>query len=123
MKTSKFKPLLSGLGWSLGATVFLVLFMALFIMLGLGGGMTTILVQITKVISIFFGVGMALKSVEGKGWLYGGIIGLIYTLLAFLIFSVVDVDFGISTGIFVEMLFASVVGMFSALLLRGFRRH
>jgi len=120
MKSSKIKPLLTGLIYSILATVFFVLVLAIFIVLGMGGMASDIFIQIAKVLSIFFGVGMALKSVNKLGWVYGLATGVVYSLLAFLIFSVVDVNFGIGVGILAEMLFAGVVGVLSALLLRGF---
>jgi len=119
-----FKSLWKGIAWSLAATAVFVLIIALFIVLGMGGGATFVLIQIAKVLSIFFGVGKALGGTRGKGWLVGGIIGLVYTLFAFLAFSVVDMgEFSITTGILVEMLFAAVVGIASAFLLRGFAKN
>ena len=119
---SKLRPVLRGIIWSTVVTIFFVLILALLmIMFGLGGTVTDILIQIIKILSIFFGVGMALKTVHRLGWLYGAIIGILYTLVAFLVFSAVDSEFSITSGILLEMLFAIIVGIFSSFLLRGFK--
>ena len=76
------------------------------------------IVQVIKALSIFTGVYSVLKSVEKRAWLHGGILGLVYTVLAFFILSIIDSNFSITGGFFIETAFSLVVGVVSALLLR-----
>ena len=79
------------------------------------------IVQVIKVLSIFLGVMVALRGVEKRGWLHGGILGIVYTVLAFFVFSVVDGDFSVTAGLLTDMLFAVAIGVISACLV-NFRR-
>jgi putative membrane protein (TIGR04086 family) len=101
------------------STLLLVLVFAVFIFAaGLDGAATKPIAQIIKVASIFFGVYIALKHIEKNGWLWGGVIGLIYTVLAFFVFSIVDSTFSITGGLITDMLFACAIGVISAVLLK-----
>ena len=117
-KRSVFRPLWRGVVYSSVLTALFVAIIALFVVLGMGGMAMGILIQIAKVFAIMFGVAKA-----GRGLVIGGVIGVVYALVAFLLFSVVDPRFDIGAGILMEMLFAGVIGVFSALLLRGFARN
>ena len=74
--------------------------------------------QVIKALAIFTGVYAALRHIERRAWLHGGVLGAIYTVLAFLILSIIDSDFSITDGLLFEALFATIVGFISALLLR-----
>ena len=76
------------------------------------------IIQIIKALSIFTGVYFLLKRIEKRAWMHGGILGLVYTVLAFFILSIIDSNFSVTGGFFIEALFALAVGMGSALLLR-----
>lgn len=77
--------------------------------------------QIIKVLGIFWGVTVTLRHIENRGWLFGGLVGFVYTLLMFLIFSIIDSNFGITTGLLADILFACVIGVFSAMILKTLR--
>ena len=66
--------------------------------------------QFIKIISIFFGVKCATKHVKEKGLLKGALIGLIYTILSFLIFAALSRTFPISFTLFYDALFSMVIG-------------
>lgn len=66
--------------------------------------------QVIKIISILFGVLIGLKKFPQKGLLTGALIGLIYTILAFLIFSLLGSTFSFNASLFVDMFFAIIVG-------------
>jgi len=90
---------------------------------GLSGGTIKPVVQIIKALAIFTGVYAALRTIEKRAWLHGGILGLVYTVLAFFILSIIDSSFSLTGGFMVEALFALVVGLVSALLLRLRKRE
>jgi len=77
--------------------------------------------QVIKVLSIFWGVVVALRGIEKRGWLFGALVGLLYTVIIFLIFSIIDSKFGITSGLLADSLFACVIGALSALILKTFR--
>lgn len=66
--------------------------------------------QIIKIISILFGVLIGLKKFPQKGLLTGALIGLVYTILAFLIFSLLGGTFSFNASLFVDMFFAIIIG-------------
>ena len=101
-------------------TLVLVLVVALVIRLtGIGGVAITVTSQIIKVLSIFIGVAIALRGIEKRGFIFGGIIGILYTAFAFLVFSIIDSSFDLTAGLLTDALFATVVGVLSAFLLRA----
>ncbi len=66
--------------------------------------------QVVKTLSVAVG---AIVFVRGeKGWLKGGVIGLIFTMLSYLAFSAIGGDFSLSWLIVVE----TAVGLFSGAL-------
>ncbi len=72
--------------------------------------------QIIKVLSIFLGCFIALRK-NGKLGLYKGIIiGLIYTVISFLVFSMLDGNFSFSSSIVYDLLFSGVIGGICGLL-------
>ena len=77
--------------------------------------------QVIKVLSIFWGVVVALRGIEKRGWLFGALVGLLYTVIIFLIFSIIDSKFGITSGLLADSLFACVIGVISALILKTLR--
>jgi putative membrane protein (TIGR04086 family) len=77
--------------------------------------------QIIKVLSIFWGVVVALRGIEKRGWLFGALVGLLYTVVIFLIFSMIDTNFGITSGLLADILFACAIGAISAMIIKALR--
>lgn len=77
--------------------------------------------QIIKVLSILWGVIVALRHIEKRGWMFGALVGLLYTVVIFFIFSIIDTNFGITSGLFTEVLFACVIGALSAMIVKTLR--
>ena len=95
-----------------------LLFAGVLMLVPVSDAITKPVVQIIKVLSIFIGVMIALKQIEQRGWLFGGIVGLCYTVLAFLIFSIIYSEFSITGGFLTDMVFAVLIGAISAMLLK-----
>jgi len=122
-KNSKIRPILRGVLFGVVATLVMVLMFALIVRwMGTGSYGIHIIMQIVKVISIFIAVRIALRNITKRGWLIGGIVGIIYTILIFFIFSIINTEFSITTGILFELMFAIAIGAFSGLLLKMGRR-
>jgi len=105
-------------------SLILVFAFALIVLIaGLPSGFIRPGAQVIKVLSIFWGVLVALRGIEKRGWLFGMLIGLLYTVIIFLIFSIIDTNFGITTGLLADTLFACVIGAVSAMILKILRRR
>ena len=79
--------------------------------------------QAIKVISILFGCFAALKQVTDKTILKGLLIGAIYTILAFLLFSTLNGKFEFSFTLILDVLFAGAVGIISAIICNIFKKR
>ena len=66
--------------------------------------------QVIKIMSVFIVVLFALKKLPQKGLVSGMLIGVIYTILAFLIFSFLSGKFTFSFTILIDVLCALVIG-------------
>ena len=70
--------------------------------------------QVLKAVALAVGV---LAFIRGeKGWLKGGVSGLLFTGLSYLAFSAIGGDFSLSWLIFVELAIAFLVGAVSGIL-------
>ena len=117
------KSYLMGSLYAVVITLVLVLGLALLVRFaGVGGVSISVINQGIKVVSIFFGVGIATRAVAKRTYIHGAVFGIIYTGLAFLIFSLLSTSFDITLGFLWDSLFAVGIGAISAILLRATRR-
>ena len=76
--------------------------------------------QVIKAVAIVIGV---LSFVRGeKGWLKGGLAGVLFTALSYLAFSSLGGDFSLSWLIFLELFAAFLVGAVSGILAVNWRK-
>ena len=66
--------------------------------------------QVIKGISIFFGVFIGMKKHKSMGLLSGLLIGLFFTIFAFLVFSILDGAFVFDRTFLNDIVFGSVIG-------------
>ena len=66
--------------------------------------------QVIKGVSIFFGVFVGLKKCKKNGLLSGFLIGLLYTIVAFLVFSILDGAFYFDRTLVNDIVFGSIIG-------------
>lgn len=66
--------------------------------------------QVIKGISIFLGVFFGLRKRKDKGLVCGLMIGLIYTLAAFLVFSLLNASFVFDLTLVYDMIFGTLIG-------------
>ncbi|MCL2570501.1 MAG: TIGR04086 family membrane protein [Firmicutes bacterium] len=110
--------------YTLVLTLVLVLILALFVKIASPGGtIIAVITQIIKVLAIFYGVGVVTRYVSKRAFIHGAIFGIIYTAVTFLVFSLLATNFDITTGFLYDMLFATVIGVISAFLLKTGRRE
>ena len=66
--------------------------------------------QIIKIVSILIGSFIALKNVREMGLITGFLIGVVYTILAFLVFSLLNGAINFSPSIVNDLLFGGITG-------------
>ena len=66
--------------------------------------------QVIKGLSIFLGVFIGMKKSKELGLVCGLLIGLCYTLLAFLVFSILSGSFVVDLTLFTDLIFGAVIG-------------
>ena len=76
--------------------------------------------QMIKWVSL--AVGALLFTRGEKGWLKGGIIGLLFTMLSYLAFSAIGNDFSLSWLIVAELVFALFIGGLSGIIAVNVKR-
>ena len=69
-----------------------------------------------KIISILLGTIFGFKSNKTKGFLKGMIVGLLYTILAYLIFSLLSFSFNFNVAFLLDLLCATLVGGVSGII-------
>ncbi len=78
--------------------------------------------QVIKFLSIFVGCWVASKKIKSNGWLWGLIIGAIYTLLAFVVFSILDGEFRLTLSLLNDLVFGAVAGLISGIIAFNLRK-
>lgn len=78
--------------------------------------------QVIKGISLLVGTFIALKKIEQMGLINGLLIGLAYTLLAFLVFSILDGNFEFDRTLINDLLFGGIIGGICGIISVNFRK-
>lgn len=78
--------------------------------------------QVIKGISLLVGTFIALKDINQMGLINGLLIGLLYTLLAFLVFSILDGNFEFSRALINDLLFGGIIGGICGIISVNFRK-
>lgn len=100
-------------------TLLFILGFALVVQLsGMNSKVITPIMQVVKVVCIFVAVMIALKPCKSKGWLYGAVVGLLYMVLTYIIFSLMDGKFTLGLSALSDLLFQTLVGLVSGVILR-----
>lgn len=110
----------AGLGTLVALCVSLMLVLALAFCLrffGFSEGALNVIVEIIKGVSILLGTFWALKHTKEMGLLSGTMIGLGFTIVSFLVFSVLDgFTFDFSTTLLTNIIFGSIIGAISGII-------
>ncbi len=78
--------------------------------------------QVIKVLSILFGVVIALKSDNSKGLKKGAVIGAIFSVIAYLVFSILSQNFAFDWTVIVDLIFACVIGGLCGMIIVNLRK-
>lgn len=78
--------------------------------------------QVIKGISLLVGCFVALKKADKMGLVSGLLIGLSYTILSFLVFSILDGNFEFSKTLVNDLLFGGIIGGICGIIAVNFRK-
>ena len=110
-KSSFFKPIIKGVVVAICvALVLILLFAFLLRFTNIPENIIAPVNQVIKGISIFLGVLFGLKKVKENGIINGLFIGLLFTILAFLVFSLLDGAFVFDRTLINDIIFGTIIG-------------
>ena len=122
-KGSNFLVMLKGVFWALTVSLLCVLIFAFIIKFtNISESAIMPINQVIKVLSILVGCWVASKKIKSNGWLWGLIIGAIYTLLAFVVFSILDGEFRFTLNLLNDLVFGAVLGLISGIITFALRK-
>lgn len=78
--------------------------------------------QVIKIVSIFFGIMLAFNRGTNKGFLKGMLIGFIYTVLAYVVFSILARQFSFTLNSITDMLFGAIIGGISGIIVINIKK-
>ena len=78
--------------------------------------------QVIKILSVFFGVKICLKNNKEKALIKGFCLGGLYTVLSYLIFSLLSSSFSFGLSFVFDLLFAGVFGVIFGVLFANNKR-
>ncbi len=105
------KPVLKGVVVSLCVSLVCILFFAFLLRFtNISESLITPVNQVIKGVSIFIGVFVGMRKVKEKGILNGLLIGFFFTILAFLVFSLLDGQFDFDKTLLNDIIFGSIIG-------------
>lgn len=108
---------LKGVVTSIFSTLIGVLIFVFIIKLtGLSSGAIRPINQVIKGVSIFIGVLVGVKGRKEKCFLKGLLIGLIYAVSSFILFSILNRSFSLNISFLVDILFLSLMGAISGII-------
>ncbi len=90
--------------------VFILIFALLIKLFNISDSVITPVNQVLKIVSIFLGCFFALKKFPQKGLITGALIGIVYTVLAFLIFSALGRTFMLNLSFLNDLTFSLIIG-------------
>lgn len=79
--------------------------------------------QIIKGVSVLIGVFVAMRKVDKMGLVGGLLIGLVYTMLAFVVFSILDGNFEFNLTLLNDLLFGGIMGAICGIIAVNVKRR
>jgi putative membrane protein (TIGR04086 family) len=120
-----------GMAWDVaigtgGALIAALVFVALFAVgikaTGISENSIPVVNEVAKVLCILFGSWLSVRRHASKGWMRGGLTGLLYIVLAFVIFSAIDGDWSIGWGFASDLAMGAVVGGIGGIIFVNLRK-
>lgn len=79
--------------------------------------------QIIKIVSVLIGAYIGMKGCKEMGLITGFFIGLLYTILAFVVFSLLNGAFVFNNSLINDLIFGGIAGGISGILAVNFRKR
>lgn len=115
--------ILKGVFSAVSCSLVLVLLLAIiYRFVDMSDGLIIVLNQIIKILSILFGCYVCFKIDKSKGMLKGAILGAIYTIVAFFVFSILSSSFSFNMSLIYDIFFASVIGLVGGIIFVNVRK-
>ncbi len=122
-KNSNILSMLKGVFWAISFSLICILIFAFIIKFtNISENAISPINQVIKVLSILVGCYVASKKIKSNGWLWGLFIGALYTIFAFLIFSILDGEFRITLNLLNDFVFGSLIGLISGIIAFAIRK-
>ena len=103
--------------------IFILIFAFLLRFVAVSDSAIVAVVQVIKGVSILFGVFVGMKKTKEMGFITGMIIGLLFTVFSFLVFSVLDnFTFEISKTLLNDIIFGTVIGGICGIIAVNFKK-
>lgn len=78
--------------------------------------------QVIKIVSILIGTLYGLKGIKDMGLIRGFSIGIVYVILSFIVFSILNGGFSIDSSIVNDLIFGGVAGAISGIIAVNLRK-
>lgn len=122
-ESNSFLGVLKGTFWAISISLICVLIFAFVIKFtSISESWITPINQGIKIVSILFGAYIMSKKIRSNGWLWGIILGSAYTLLAFLLFSILNGKFNFNISLLNDLIFGSIIGLISGIITFAIRK-
>ena len=109
---------------SVSVSLIAILIFALLIrVLGISDNLIMPINQVIKITSIFVGVWVALQHNKKQGIVRGLIIGVLYTLIAYLVFSILSQSWTFNLTTFYDLLFGALIGAICGVIIVNIKQH
>lgn len=79
--------------------------------------------QVIKIISLFVGINVVINKTRSKGFAYGLVIGLVYYILSFLVFSILQQKFVLQMSNLYDLLLTTLIGGLIGLIVVNFKKN
>ncbi|MCL2771678.1 MAG: TIGR04086 family membrane protein [Firmicutes bacterium] len=119
-----FVEILKGAGFGVVFSIVAVLvFAALLKLFNFDDNVIMPVNQVIKVLSVFFGCFFVLRRQKKQGLVKGLLLGLVYVVLSFLVFSAMDGSFNLSITLVNDLFFMGIAGGVSGIILVNLGRR
>lgn len=89
---------------------------------GMSDGLVKPINQVIKIISILVGTIFAVKKSKQKSLVCGIFVGLLYTIIAFVVFSLLNGGFSFSTSLLIDIVFGILIGAICSVIAKSLQR-